>query len=471
MASRGRRRAGLPVRIARALCAVLSLLVLTGAGYGWFAYRTLNGSIDQVAGVDTSDTPGTAQNILLIGDDHRPDNASPEVLAQLSTEEDGGSTNTDTMMLLHIPAGGGQATVISLPRDSWVDIPGVGMAKLNSAFSYGAAGGGGDAGGINLLIRTIKDLTGLTIDHFARVSLLGFYQIAEALGPIQVCLNNAVNDPDSGTVLPAGVSTLDAKQALSFVRQRHGLPRGDLDREVRQQFFLSAELRKVQSTGVLLNPVKLREVLTAVGSAVQTDSGLNLLDFAEQFARLASGDVRFTTVPVLGTPTITDDNGNRVSIVDLDLAALPAFITQIVGEPAEYTAATAAQPSAVSVTVVNGTGHPGLAAAQAQALQNLGFTAEVDRTPDDTTVTTVTYPTGLEAQAKAVAAAVPGALAVPSSTVQGVTLTLGTDGHRVASAGAPADGTTSAAAPSTAAPSSPASGGDTTKFSDTSCIN
>jgi LCP family protein required for cell wall assembly len=462
----------LAVRISRALATVVSLAVLVGSGYGWIAYHTLGSSITHVAGLPggngAADDP--AENILLVGDDHRPANASPQVLAELSTGQDGGSTNTDTMMVLHIPAGGGKPTVISFPRDSWVDIPGVGKGKLNSAFADGAANGGGDAGGMKLLIETVQNLTGLQIDHFARVSLLGFYQIAQVLGPIQVCLNEAVDDPFSGTVLPAGVSTLDAKQALSFVRQRHGLPRGDLDREVRQQYFLAAELAKVSSSGVLLNPVKLNRLLSAVGSAVQTDPGLDLLSFASEFSSLSAGDVTFTTIPTLGTPTIRDSSGASVSIVEVDTAALPAFITGIVGQPASYTDAAAASPSAVTVSVVNGTGQPGLAASQAAALKALGFTARVDSTGVTTGLTAVEYPAGMEAQAKAVAAAVPGASVAASSTVDGVTLTLGTDGVRVPKAGSPS-AAPSTSASSSAAPSSSAATSAPKSFSSASCVN
>src|SRR3954462_8563054 len=152
---------------------------------------------------------------------------------------------------------------------------------------------------MQLLIKTVQQLTGLQIDHFVRISLLGFYQVAQVLGPVQVCLNEAVDDPYSGADLPAGVSTLDAKQALSFVRQRHGLPRGDLDREVRQQYFLSVELARATSTGVLLDPARLTDLLGAAGSAVQTDPGLDLLTLAADGPRLSGGP--FTTVP--GTRT------------------------------------------------------------------------------------------------------------------------------------------------------------------------
>ncbi|RBY79582.1 LytR family transcriptional regulator [Geodermatophilus sp. TF02-6] len=470
-------RASLPVRLARALAAVLSLLVLAGSGYGWYAYRTLGSSVTQIAGPGSSGA-SAEQNVLLVGDDHRPEGASPEVLAELSTGEVDGAVNTDTMMLLHVPAGGGRATVISLPRDSWVDIPGVGKGKLNSAFAAGAANGGGDAGGMALLIRTVQDLTGLHVDHFVRVSLLGFYQVAQVLGPVQVCLNQPASDPYSGTDLPAGVSTLDAKQALSFVRQRHGLPRGDLDRVVRQQYFLSTELRKATSSGVLLDPAKLRRLLQAVGSAVQTDPGLDLLQFAEQFAAIASGDVAFTTIPTLGTPTIRDDSGNAVSVVAVDRAALPAFVAEVVGEPAAYVDAPAAAPAAVDVQVVNGTDTAGLATQQADALRGLGFPASVADTGTTSSLTTVTYPPGTEAQAKAVAEAVPGVAVGASSDVDRVTLTLGTDGRTVAPAGsagstAPA-ASLSPSAPSPAASSSPSpvgSDGLTSTFSASSCVN
>jgi LCP family protein required for cell wall assembly len=467
MAGADRERTRLPVRLTRAAAAVVSVLLIAGSGYGWFAYRTFGSSLTTVAGLPGSSSAASAdQNILLVGDDHRPTNASPEVLAELSTGEDGGAVNTDTMMVLHLPAGGGRATVVSLPRDSWVDIPGVGKGKLNSAFADGVAGDGGDAGGMQLLIRTVQQLTGLHIDHFVRVSLLGFYQIAQVLGPLQVCLTQPAVDPLSGVDLPAGVSTLDAKQALSFVRQRHGLPRGDLDRQVRQQYFLAAELGKVTSSGVLLNPARLTELLHAVGSAVQTDPGLDLLSLATtEGSRLSPQDVAFTTIPVTGTPTLTDGNGNDVSVVAVDRRALPAFITtQVVGQPEAYRFAQAADPATVSVRVVNASGATGRARAAAGALADRGFSAVAATTAEgpQTSLTTVTYPEGMEDVAKAVADAVPGAAVTASSSVRQVTLTLGTDGR-----GAPP----SASSQTSTSTPTPTPAGPTTTFSGGSCIN
>ncbi len=183
-------------------------LVLTG-GYAAFAYASLSNNVTKIDAIapkakGADDVDGTAQNILLVGDDHRPDNATPEEMAELSTESDGGATNTDTMIVLHISADGSQATMISFPRDSYVDIPGVGKGKLNSAFYYGTLNGGGDTGGAKLLIQTIQDLSGLTIDHYVRVSLLGFYQVVKELGPVEVCLNQPAKDPYSGVACPRG---------------------------------------------------------------------------------------------------------------------------------------------------------------------------------------------------------------------------------------------------------------------------
>jgi LCP family protein required for cell wall assembly len=458
------------VRLVRLVCAVLSLTVLAGTGYAWASYRHFTSGVTQVdaiPGGNGSDRDGAAENILLVGDDHRPADASRQELAQLSTGQDGGSTNTDTMMVLHLPAGGGAPTVISFPRDSWVDIPGHGQGKLNSAFADGAAAGG-DAAGMRLLIQTIQNLTGLTIDHFVRVSLLGFYDIATVLGPIQVCLDQPAHDSYSGIDLPAGVSTLDAQQALSFVRQRHGLPRGDLDREVRQQYFLSTELHKVLSAGTLLNPAKTQALLSAVSSSIQTDPGLDLLGLAGRFQSLSADKVTYTTIPITGTPTITDAHGDAVSVVSVDLAALPGFIDRVLGTagasspPPGNPAATAA-PGSVTVEVVNGTGRTGLGASTTTALQGLGFHTLQPANGPATRATTITYPAGQQASAEAVVAHVPGATLREAPTTRGdVVLTLGTDGAAVQ---------TSPTAPSSPAPSANPAPSSAQAFPTGSCIN
>jgi LCP family protein required for cell wall assembly len=369
------------------------------------------------------------------------------------------------MMVLHVPADGRKATLISFPRDSWVNIPGFGMNKLNAAFAFGSQNGGGDAGGARLLISTIQNLTGLTIDHFVRISMLGFYNVVNALGPVDVCLNNAVDDPYSTVNLPKGVSTLNAQQALAFVRQRHGLPNGDLDRIVRQQYFLSVEARQILSAGTLLNPVKLQNVLDAVSSSIQTDPGLDLIALATQLHGLSANNLATATIPVSGTPTITV-NGSDVSIVQVDTAAMPAFIHTVVGNPSAYDNAKAAAPSSVTVTVLNGSSTDGLAASNTATLAALGFKTGTPGTASTTAATTIEYPPGSESAAKAVAAHVPGATVSATTSVSGVTLVLGTDGVQ-ASAASASTGASSSSAPGP----TPTSSAPTKTYAQGACIN
>ena len=408
---------------------VLAVAVIAAGGYVVFNYQRFIAGVTHVDAIDgstTDDFDGTDQNILLVGDDHRPDGATAQELAQLGTTADGGGTATDTMMVMHVPADGSSATLISFPRDSWVDIPGFGKNKLNAAFSLG--GGNDDPeGGARLLISVIQNMTGLTIDHYVRVSLLGFYNIADALGPIDVCLNNAVKDPYSTLNLPAGVSTLNAQQALAFVRQRHGLPGGDLDRQVRQQYFLTVEARKILSAGTLLNPFKLGNVLDAISSSIETDSGLNFIDLATQLKGLSADNITTATIPILGTPTIKV-SGSSVSIVEVDTAAIPAFIEDLIGGPSAYETAVAAAPGDVTVTVLNGGAQNGSAATATATFASLGFLTTAPDSTSSTATTTIEYPAGQEAAAKAVATYLPGAAVVASTTVTGVTVIVGGDG-------------------------------------------
>ena len=451
---------------------LVAILLLTG-GYVVFNYQRFVSGVTHVDAIvkpatedNVPDMDGVDQNILLVGDDHRPDGATAEDLAKLGTEDDGGGVNTDTMMVLHLPADGSTATLISFPRDSWVDIPDHGKAKLNSAFSLGQRDGG-DSGGAQLLIQTIQNMTGLSIDHYVRVSMLGFYNVVDALGPVEVCLNNAVNDHYSTTVLPAGVSTLNAQQALAFVRQRHGLPNGDLDRQVRQQYFLNVEARKILSAGTLLNPFKLGQVLDAVSSAVETDPGLNFITLAAQMKDLRADSIVSATIPILGTPTIYV-GGSAVSIVEVDTAAMPAFISSLVSGPSAYEEAVASANAEVTVTVVNARAVSGVAGEATTTLAGLGFLTAEPETSDVATTTTIEYPAGMESAAKAVAAYLPGATAVESATATGVRVVLGSDGITVTPPAVvdPADPVE--VAPVAPAPEPTAAG---TTYAAGSCIN
>ena len=454
-----RSRHGVRVGV-RALFASISLLVILGSGIAWVTFKNFTADVPHglpvpALGANETDPDGAAQNILLIGSDTR-DGATRAELKALHTGQDHGTVNADTMMVLHVPTGGGHPTLVSFPRDSWVVIPGHGKGKINSAYpdAYNAAKSAGktnrqaESAGILLTIKTIHTLTGLYIDHYMQVSLLGFYRISEAIGGVRVCLNHAQNastDRDaygsgySGIDLPKGVSVIKGVQALAFVRQRHGLPHGDLDRIKRQQYFLKAAFQKITSAGTVLNPFKLRDLLQAISSSLLVDPDLDLLSLARQFETLTAGGISFVTIPNNGAQLIYPD-GVETSIVGVDRAAMPSFIASLSGRSnAAYDAARPAAPSSVTVDVLNGTDVRLLATRNAAALRDLGFhTNLIDSTSAPAQASLVEYPAGREAQAKAVAAVVPHAKPVLTPDVTRVTVILGADGHWVQGVARPA---------------------------------
>src|SRR3954469_3301711 len=327
----GRHRLG---ALGRVSVAALAFVILVASGYAWALFRNFTASVPHGGAVPALgtqvDLDGGDQDILLIGHDSRAGATRAEQNA-LHTGHDTATVNTDTMMVLHVPSGGAKPSIISFPRDAWVSIPGYGKGKLNSAYSdaYNRAKNQhrtekqAQSAGILLTLRTLSALTGLHIDHYLQVNLLGFYRISVAIGGIQVCLlhaQNATTDSDafgsgySGINLPAGVSTIQGAQALAFVRQRHGLPHGDLDRIKRQQYFLSAAFHKIASAGELLNPFKLHDLLDAVSTSLLTDPSLDLLSLARSFEMLGAGDLIFQTLPNDGPQLIYPD-GVETAIV------------------------------------------------------------------------------------------------------------------------------------------------------------
>jgi LCP family protein required for cell wall assembly len=467
---RGASRAALAARV---LAGVLSLVLLGSSGWGWYLGRVAEATVNRTDAIPTAGNQGNggaAMNLLLVGNDSRA-SLTPEQLAQLNAGADSG-TNTDTMILVHVPADGSKASFVSFPRDSYVQIPGHGWDKLNSAYAYGVAGvaeGASaqqqSAAGAQLLVQTISQLTGLHIDHYAEVDLLGFFQLSSVVGGVEVNLCNAVDDSYySGAVFPAGVQTISGAQALEFVRQRHGLPRGDFDRIIRQQVFIAGVLRKMLSNDVLLDLGKQRELVQAAADSLTVDQSLNLLQLAQQMQSVTAGAIDFQTIPYVGDDE--DDQGRYILRLK-DTAALHTFFAHLSAEPAPAPATTATAPrtvapAEVSVQVYNGSGTKGLAATAGTALTQAGFrvtgTANADST--DYSVTEIRYAPGDEALATALAAVVPGATTKPvtdadSGTVQ---LILGSDFNGVGQT-------------VTAPPAATTTGEDPRTAADTSCIN
>ncbi|GAA4669725.1 LCP family protein [Frondihabitans cladoniiphilus] len=471
-----------PRHVIRYIVIVVVLLLIATAGYAVYNYRHFVSGVTHIDAIPASSTTASTngdQNILLVGDDHRPADASAQELAELGTTADGGGTNTDSMMILHIPGGGGQASLVSLPRDSWVAIPGHGMGKLNAAFAYGSDGGG-DSGGAQLLVTTVQNMTGMHIDHFVRISMVGFYDVAKALGPLKVCLVAAVNDPYSTFVAPAGVSELNAQQALAFVRQRHGLPLGDLDREIRQRYFLTTEIKNFLSPGTLLNPGKLNTALTAVSHAIQTDPGLDFLSLATKAKDLVGGNLNSVTIPTLGTPTIYY-GGSAVSIVKVDTAKMASFVasldsTSTASASASATtsaapAAAAPSPSSITLQVLNGSGVSGAAATNSATLDKAGFSTVAPSTVSTRGATTIQYPASMAAEAAVVARYVPGATTEVASGVARVTVVLGTDGSTAKATPTAAESTAGSSSGSSSSDSSASASASAAPASTIPCIN
>jgi LCP family protein required for cell wall assembly len=422
------------------------------------------------AGNEDAGQVGAAMNLLLVGNDSRAA-LTDEQLAELNAGTDAG-TNTDTMILVHVPADGSKASFVSFPRDSYVQIPGYGWDKLNAAYAYGyqnadsADEAGRSAGGAQLLVQTISSLTGLQIDHYAEVDLLGFFELSSVVGGVEVNLCNAVDDSYySGAVFPAGVQTISGADALEFVRQRHELPRGDFDRIVRQQVFIAGVLRKMLSDEVLLDLGKQRELVQAAANSLTVDQSLNLLQLAQQMQSVTAGSIDFQTVPYIGTDRDEQDR----SIIRLeDVSTLHTFFADLSATPEEAAAPTseapvAAQPADVSVEVYNGSGTSGLAGSAATALTEAGFTVTSTGNADSTdySVTEVRHAPGDASLAAALAAVVPGAVVteVADATTGTVQLVLGSDFNGVGQAVTPAPA------------AEPTEGMDPRTAADTSCIN
>jgi LCP family protein required for cell wall assembly len=381
LSSRGRRIGG------RVALGVVSTVVLGATGYLWTQLSALDAGIvtadviPPAAQVDNDDTsPGeplkVAQNILLAGIDARTDtygNPLPQtVLDALHAGggDDGGDT-TDTLIVVHIPAGGAAATAISIPRDSYVDIAGgYGKHKINSAYSRGknasmsglrAAGLTGpqlevaaNAAGAKTAIQTVEQFTGLTINHYAAINLAGFDALSQAVGGVEVCLKEPVHDSYSGADFPAGPQTLTGTQALAFVRQRHGLLNGDLDRIARQQAFLSGMAEKVLSAGTFTDPAKLSSLVGAVQGSVVLDKGWDVLSFAQQLRGMTSGAIAFATIPVQSLSMQTPYDGDAVKV---DPAQVQRFVRTAISSPAAR-AAGDDTPGGVKPVAATGTKAP-----------------------------------------------------------------------------------------------------------------
>lgn len=257
--------------------------------------------VDALPDEQVANTSGT--NWLLVGSDSRQ-GLSEEDQQALGTGGDVGEGRTDTIMLLHIPRSG-QAQLVSIPRDSYVEVPGFGMDKINAAFAYG---------GPKLLTQTVEGNTGLHIDHYAEIGMGGLANVVDSVGGVDICVPEPINDPLAGIDLQEGCQKLEGSDALGYVRTR-ATAMGDLDRVQRQREFFAALLDKITSPATLINPFRSISLINHTASSFIVGDGDHVWHLARVALAMGSG-VDTETVPiggfqdtVVGNVVLWDDEG------------------------------------------------------------------------------------------------------------------------------------------------------------------
>jgi LCP family protein required for cell wall assembly len=315
------------------LIGLLALLVVIVAAGGFYAW-TLNNKLDNIERIpleQIKDRPdpdsGKDLNILLLGSD-KGDTDDP-AYADTSLAEDArsdtwpvGKFRSDTLMVVHISGDRKQVSVVSIPRDTLVtlyDASGAAThkAKINAAFSeYGPAGA----------IATVEHLTNLRMDHVAIIDWAGFKDLSTAVGGVPVHIPESFYDPKQKVQWTAGDHVLEGKEALQYVRTRHGLLRGDFDRIERQQNFMRSLMKEVLDAGDLTKPLEFNDMLEAVTRNLTVDEDWEngeIRSLALSLRGTSADKVTFLTVPVSGTPTVPVHG----SIVELDMVSTRQLFT------------------------------------------------------------------------------------------------------------------------------------------------
>lgn len=423
----------------------LSVVVLASAGIGHAVVTSLDADIARVdAFKDMKNRPqaGHGMNVLLVGTDGR-EKISPDERRKYRL---GGAPChcTDTMMIVHISEDRERASVVSLPRDSYAVTPAhvdrtTGRRheghpiKLNAAYAEGGA---------PLTVRTVENMTRVKIDHYLEVDFTSFMKTVDVVGGVQICTTAPLSDSYTGLNLPAGRHTLEGGQALQYVRARHVDGASDLGRMKRQQRFMAALVERVMSSGILLNPMKFRDVTRAVLGSVRADKGFGtaeMLALGRAMRNFSPSSSEFTTVPIGQLGYAVEGVGSTLKWdpvkAERIFHALRADQPLSVRRPRGEARVVPVAPQQISVQVENGTPTPGLGRRVDAALVSTGFRttgAPVNAATPDVKRTVVVYDPRWDRSAKSLAAALPGSelRAVPGL---GATLKViaGTDFERV----------------------------------------
>ena len=372
--------------------AVASAVVVVASLGAYAIYAKLDGNLsvtDAFGGLKNRPPPSAAgvQNILILGSQTRDGQGS-------GFGYDPGTDLSDNLILVHLNATHTHATVVSIPRDTMVYEPAC-RARTGGgtvpAIPQAIIDGAMNQGGPSCAVATVEHLTGIRMDHFVRFDFNSFRTMVSVVGGVEVCLPQAVNDPYSHLDLSAGRHLVTGNEALAFVRTRHGVgDGGDLGRIQLQQEFMSSLIQKLDSQGVLANPIKLLQIADTATKALTVDPGLGsvakLLGMAAGLRHLHSKDVTFLTMPTI--QDLADTNRLLPEEPQDDL-----LWQMLKADSPWHGSLPVPPPSQVQVAVLNGTGTAGLAGQTAASLKKLGFdVVSVGDAPVATATTTISYP-------------------------------------------------------------------------------
>ena len=458
-------RTGTVLRRTAAVVSVLALVATSASAVGW---RAVNNLADNITTIDVTNDLGNDRpveqapeqveeydpvNILIMGTDTRTGQGggfgNPGTTAS-------GRGHSDTTILLHIAGDRKSAIALSIPRDTWLTRPvckgtGTTEGKFNEAFSIG---------GPACTIKTVESLTDVRIDHFVVVDFKGFIGVVDALGGVEICLKEAVDDKNSKLKLSKGTHLLDGETSLAFARTRKTLGDGsDISRIDRQQAFLSSVVRKATQQNVLTDLPTLYNVLDSVTKSLTTDPDLGsvdkLKDLALSMQGLTPSKVKFVTLPWVS-------RGDGENVLMYEPRAEPIF--QAMRKDTAWPPKSAAPdgqkpltvaPADIRIKVLNGSGTAGLGAQAAADLQRLGFVVSSVATAksSDYAQTTVLYDPAYDESARTLTYAAKAGVSNATGSGSTLTLVVGKDwsGARKVTVGAGGvDGSASNPAPTTA---------------------